>query len=74
MAAATLDLERDELEALEYLKARFPNRWKSMIRDAWMNGDYSPLCLKENQDQLLQLLRNTRGPTWLMNLKLPKAK
>jgi len=62
--------ESDEMRVLEYVRAKFPNRWRLMIREAWMTGDYSALGLRENDDALLQTMRNTRGPTWLANIKI----
>jgi hypothetical protein len=74
MQATANELDREELEALEYVRAVFPNRWKRVIRDAWMDGDYSTIPGRsENLDSILQTLRNTKGPSWLMCLKLPKA-
>lgn len=64
------ELTEDQRNILWHCKAMFPNRWKMMIREAWMTGDYSLLRLKENQDSELQLMRNTYGPTWLVNLKI----
>lgn len=64
------DLDNDELQALEYLQCLFPNRWKRMIRDAWQTGDCSKLRLTEQQESLVQMLRVTKGVTWLVNLKL----
>lgn len=63
-------IEIDEKHILEYVRAKFPKHWRAMIREAWMTGDYSPLGLSENQDQTLQLIRNTRGLTWLMRIKI----
>lgn len=63
-------IEIDEKQVLEYVRAKFPSRWRAMIREAWMTGDYSLLGLRENQDQMLQVMRNTRGPAWLMGIKI----
>ena len=62
--------EGDEMRVLECVRAKFPNRWRLMIREAWMTGDYSSPGLRENDDALLQTMRNTRGPTWLANIKI----
>lgn len=72
MAAATIcDLTNEEIRTLMYVRSLYPNRWKCMIREAWRTGDYSPLSLRESQDQVLQHLRNSRGPSWLVSLKFP---
>jgi hypothetical protein len=64
------ELSDVQLNILAHCKAMFPNRWKVMIREAWMSGDYSPLGLRENQDSELQMMRNTYGPSWLVALKI----
>lgn len=38
--------------------------WKTLLRDAWESGNY-PAFVAENDVQLLQQARNTRGPRWL---------
>lgn len=42
--------------------------WKSELRIAWMNGDYQGFA----NSGPLQQIRNTFGPSWLVNLKLDK--
>lgn len=62
-------LEEDTRRFLSYLFAAFGNRAKSKIRAAWESGDYSDLARSEKDEQILQWLRNTHGPSWLNGLK-----
>lgn len=68
-----LDLDKEEMAAIEYVRAVFPNRWKKVIQEAWMTGDYSTIPGRsENLESVLQFLRNSKGPSWLFNLKMPR--
>lgn len=63
------ELDQEEKSLLAFLYAMNGRQTKSRIRDAWESGNYSEIRgLKPGQDQTLQHLRNTHGPTWLWNL------
>lgn len=64
-----VDMSQDERTLLSYVAAKFPTRWRSMIRQAWVSGDYSPLLLCGRDEQQLQAMRNIRGPSWLAMVK-----
>lgn len=63
------DLTQDEIDAIEYVRALFPNRWRRVLREAWMSGDYSKITSSERNESVLQGLRNARGPSWLENYR-----
>lgn len=65
-----IDIEPFERKLLAYLFALYGNRTKTKIRHAWESGDYSKMRLGENDESTLQAMRNTRGPSWLVALKL----
>lgn len=56
------------IEILTAVKAKLGRNYKQAIRSAWMNGDYSSECLEEWSSQLQQI-RNSFGPTWLVNAR-----
>lgn len=73
MPDTILDLTGAERRLLAYIYAKNGNRTKRLIRDAWETGIYDArLCTREDDEQMLQQLRNTRGPTWLNRLALTK--
>src|SRR6185503_11431893 len=51
----------EQIEALTQFAAIHGRNWKSVLRDAWMDGDYQGF---ENS-HLLQQVRNTFGPSFL---------
>ncbi len=64
------DLTTEERELLAYLYAKFGSRTKPLIQKSWVTGATGPLGITEHQQQTLQFLRNSRGPSWLANVKL----
>lgn len=71
MAVVSADLTAEEFAAVDYVRDLFPKRWKVMIHQAWQTGDYSPITSRNGLIATLQQLRNTKGPGWLFNVKLP---
>lgn len=55
---------KEERQALEFFAASHPRKWKQQLLDDWANG---------RTVGVLQQIRNTRGPSWLMGFEL-KAK
>jgi len=43
--------------------------WKSLVRQAWMDGNYEQPGLSPWSAELQQI-RNSLGPTWLHNMHL----
>lgn len=58
----------EQIQALKEFAKIHGRNWKSVLRDAWMDGDYQGF---ENC-HLLQQIRNTFGPGWLIRFVLPK--
>lgn len=68
LADAALEdrLTNAERELLRYIYAKNGRRTKTLIREAWQTGIYDArLVTKENDEQLLQQMRNVLGPSWL---------
>lgn len=64
------ELSVEEIRLLKLIHAKLGNRAKRLIRDAWEFGIYShELVYRENDEQMMQSLRNRLGPRWLNNLK-----
>jgi hypothetical protein len=62
MAALTFD----QLTLLRIIHAKVGRKAKALIREGWQTGNYDArLLVHENAAQMLQQLRNTRGPSWL---------
>jgi len=64
--------EMTKAEAIAILgevKAKLGRKYKSAIREAWFDGDYEAEGLG-NWDSSLQRIRNTFGPTWLVNARV----
>lgn len=55
-----------QIEALEQFAAIHGRNWKTVLGNAWMNGNYNGF----EKDWLLQQVRNTFGPSWLAKLSL----
>ncbi len=66
--ATTLCPTTDQIQALKDFAKIHGHHWKSVLRDAWMDGDYQGF----EHSHLLQQIRNTLGPGWLMRFVLPK--
>ena len=60
--------EQEAIKVLEHVKAHVGRRYKSKIRAAWMNGDYSAEGIGA-WSSLLQNIRNQFGPRWLANYR-----
>jgi hypothetical protein len=58
----------EQIQALRTWALRFGRNWKVALRDAWMDGDYQGF----EDSHLLQQVRNTFGPSWLVRFYLPK--
>lgn len=61
--------ETEALEVLRQVRLKLGRKYKSLIREAWMNGNYDSLGLAEWASQL-QRTRNAHGPTWLVRARL----
>lgn len=59
----------EQVEALKTWAALYGRRWKSLLRDAWMTGDYGSFQYTATS-ALLQQVRNTFGPSWLVRFVL----
>ena len=68
-ASKLRELTPEEVEALTLFAALHGRVWKQKLRDWWMKG---PVVTNE-QERLVYSLRNSHGPTWLGNYKLPKG-
>jgi hypothetical protein len=60
-------LTAEQLEALQQFAKQYGRTWKSALREAWMTGDYGTF----ETSNLLQQIRNTFGPSWLVSFRLP---
>ncbi len=58
------DLDPEELAAVQDYAKREGRDWKRKLNTAWMNAA---------EPGILQQLRNTRGPAWLADYKLPET-
>ncbi len=58
----------DQIRTLKDFARIHGRLWKSVLRHAWMDGDYQGF----ERGHLLQQIRNTLGPGWLMRFVLPK--
>jgi len=65
-------LTDEQRQVLKRLNARYGRRTKSLIRDAWMSGNYDTMELYENDSMYLQQIRNNLGPSWLHRTVLGK--
>lgn len=61
----------EQLAELKNFAAMNGRTWKSRLRHAWETGQYAE-CGAADYSHLLQQIRNTFGPTWLVNFKLAK--
>lgn len=60
---------REQLEALRVFAAHNGHNWKSALRFCWETGRYKDFNGTERQD-LLQQVRNSFGPSWLVRFRL----
>ncbi len=58
----------EQIEALKEFAAIHGRNWKSVLREAWMDGNYHGF----QKDWLLQQIRNTFGPSFLIGFRLDK--
>ena len=62
----------EQWEALKRFAAQHGRTWKATLREAWMSGIYPS---SEGDDSaLLQQVRNTFGPRWLMLIDIRKER
>lgn len=70
-----------ELEALQAFAKQEGRKWKAILNEVyWYNArlwrsDKHPATLTDNEKQfgsILHGLRNSHGPSWLMEFKIPK--
>lgn len=64
----TATLRADQFNAIKAWAKLHGRNWKAPLRDAWMEGDYQGF----HDSHLLQQVRNTFGPSWLVRFVLPK--
>lgn len=68
MTNAAMSLPTDvELAALRAFKAKHGRCWKQVLRDRWMDGNWD---YDSEDSQTLQTIRNTRGPSWLISVRI----
>jgi len=60
----------EQLWALRTFAALNGRTWKSCLRHAWETGMYAEHGAADYSN-LLQQVRNTFGPSWLVKFKLP---
>jgi hypothetical protein len=63
----------EQIEALHRFAAANGRRWKSELSTVWMNGAYNYAVLGGADPGLLQQIRNTFGPSWLVRFRLKAA-
>jgi hypothetical protein len=57
----------EQIEAVTAFARLHGRYWKARLRDAWMTGDYEGF----ERSDLLQQVRNTAGPSWLIGFVAP---
>ena len=60
---------REQVEALKAWAGIYGRNWKSALNTAWMNGNYNGFA----DSHLLQQVRNTFGPSWLVRFVLARG-
>lgn len=60
--------ENEAREVVLAVRSKVGRKYKTAIHDAWLSGDYAGECLSEFASEL-QRIRNTYGPTWLVNFR-----
>lgn len=63
------ELTNEQLYALREFANIEGRTWKSVLRQAWMNGDYG---IHGEISNSLQQIRNSFGPSWLVRFRLPE--
>lgn len=58
----------EQIDALREWAALYGRNWKSALRTAWMDVEYKGF----EKGYLLQQVRNTFGPSWLVRFVLAK--
>jgi hypothetical protein len=56
-----------ERAVLSATKQRIGRNWKSVVLRAWATGSYGELA---DHSPELRTIRNTRGPTWLLRVRI----
>lgn len=59
-------LTTEQYQALANFAKVHGRRWKAILNNAWMNGNYP----SDSKASILQGIRNKFGPTWLANFSL----
>lgn len=62
-------IQLDALRAYRKVHGRY---WKSRLNLDWLNGRYSGIDNGSDVAAVLQGLRNTHGPAWLLDFKMPR--
>jgi hypothetical protein len=65
-------LTSDQLAALRLFAAANGRCWKSALNQAWCTGRYDQYN-GADEDGLLQQVRNTFGPSWLVRFRFDNA-
>lgn len=60
------DISSEQRDAVLTFRAIKPHDWKLRLSKAWTSGKYTGVS--QDQAVLLQQVRNTLGPAWLMNV------
>lgn len=60
-------LTDEQQQALQAYAEKHGRRWRSILNNAWMGE------APHDDGPVLRHLRNTRGPSWLVTYRLPKA-
>lgn len=65
---------KEQIEALKTFAAINGRTWKSKLRQAWYDGSYGDYGIEQYGDTaaLLQQVRNTFGPSWLVRFVIAK--
>jgi hypothetical protein len=61
----------EQIEALRQFARANGRRWKSELNHLWYNGAYNRAVLGGADPALLQQVRNSFGPSWLVRFRLP---
>ena len=56
----------EQAAALKAYAKQHGRLWKGELRNAWMTGVYDRATIEREHDGLLQQVRNTLGPSWLI--------
>lgn len=64
-----MKLNAEQMKAIQDFAAANGRNWKSVLRECWMTVQYPRDC----DSASLQQIRNSFGPTWLVNFRLPQV-